>query len=126
MYRYLVLLGLCAAMTVSVMAPVGARVARGDVATLKRITSKIDGRAGVITIEASDPVPYVATQPDPHSFVVEMRTKLARFPFLKTLDQFDFGFQPSVDERVVRDLATLRFLANAGADKAINCASTWF
>ena len=42
-----------------------------------------------------------------------MRTKLARFPFLKTLDQFDFGFQTSVDERVIRDLATLRFLANA-------------
>jgi DNA replication protein DnaC len=44
---------------------------------------------------------------------VEMRTKLARFPFLKTLDQFDFGFQPSIDERLVRELATLRFLANA-------------
>ncbi len=43
---------------------------------------------------------------------VEMRTKLARFPFLKTLDQFDFGFQPSVDERQLRDLATLRFVAN--------------
>ena len=44
---------------------------------------------------------------------VEMRTKLARFPFLKTLDQFDFSFQPSVDERLVRELAGLRFLANA-------------
>src|SRR5215210_9283542 len=44
---------------------------------------------------------------------VEMRTKLARFPFLKTLDQFDFSFQPSVDERRVRELATLRFVANA-------------
>ena len=44
---------------------------------------------------------------------VEMRTKLARFPFLKTLDQFDFGFQPSIDERLVRELATLRFVANA-------------
>lgn len=44
---------------------------------------------------------------------VEMRTKLARFPFVKTLDQFDFGFQPSVDERLVRELATLRFIANA-------------
>jgi hypothetical protein len=32
--------------------------------------------------------------------------KLARFPFLKTLDQFDFGFQPSVDERLDRELAT--------------------
>jgi DNA replication protein DnaC len=44
---------------------------------------------------------------------VEMRTKLARFPFLKTLDQFDFRFQPSLDERLVRDLASLRFLAHA-------------
>jgi DNA replication protein DnaC len=43
---------------------------------------------------------------------VEMRTKLARFPFLKTLDQFDFGFQPSIDERQLRDLATLRFVAH--------------
>jgi type IV pilus secretin PilQ/predicted competence protein len=77
MYRYLALLGLCAAMTVTVMTPVGARVARADVATLKRIASKVDGRAGVITIEASDPVPYVATQPDPRSFVVEMRDIVA-------------------------------------------------
>jgi hypothetical protein len=38
---------------------------------------------------------------------------MARFPFLKTLDQFDFAFQPSIDERQVRDLAALRFLANA-------------
>lgn len=44
---------------------------------------------------------------------VAMRTKLARFPFLKTLDQFDFAFQPSLDERLVRELATLRFLAHA-------------
>jgi DNA replication protein DnaC len=42
-----------------------------------------------------------------------MRTKMARFPFLKTLDQFDFAFPPSIDARQVRDLATLRFLANA-------------
>jgi DNA replication protein DnaC len=44
---------------------------------------------------------------------VAMRTKLARFPFVKTLDQFDFAFQPSLDERLVRDLATLRFIAHA-------------
>ncbi len=43
---------------------------------------------------------------------VEMRTKLARFPFLKTLDQFDFAFQPSISERQIRELATLRFVAN--------------
>jgi len=44
---------------------------------------------------------------------VEMRTKLARFPFIKTMDQFDFSFQPSIDERLVKELATLRFIANA-------------
>ena len=77
MYRYLALLGLCAAMTMTVMTPVGARVARADVATLKRIASTVEGRAGIITIEASDPVPYVATQPDPRSFVIEMRDTVA-------------------------------------------------
>jgi type IV pilus assembly protein PilQ len=77
MYRYLVLLGLCTAVTLGAMAPVGARAARVDVATLKRIASTVDGRAGVITIEASDPVPYVATQPDPRSFVIEMRDIVA-------------------------------------------------
>ena len=27
------------------------------------------------------------------------RTKMAHFPFQRTLEQFDFGFQPSIDER---------------------------
>jgi DNA replication protein DnaC len=36
----------------------------------------------------------------------------ARFPFAKTLDQFDFAFQPAVSERQVRELATLSFVAN--------------
>jgi DNA replication protein DnaC len=44
---------------------------------------------------------------------IAMKTKLARFPFAKTLDQFDFAFQPSVDERQVNELATLRFVAQA-------------
>ncbi len=43
---------------------------------------------------------------------VAMKTKLAHFPFIKTLDQFDFSFQPSLNERQVRELATLRFVAN--------------
>lgn len=43
---------------------------------------------------------------------VAMKTKLAHFPFIKTLDQFDFAFQPTVNERQVRELATLSFVAN--------------
>lgn len=43
---------------------------------------------------------------------IAARLKLAGLPAVKTLEQFDFGFQPSLDERKVRDLHTLRFLAN--------------
>ncbi len=43
---------------------------------------------------------------------IAMKTKLAHFPFIKTLDQFEFGFQPSLSERQIQELATLRFVAN--------------
>lgn len=42
----------------------------------------------------------------------EYRTRNARFPYRKTLDQFDFSFQPAVDEKKIRELATLRFIDN--------------
>ena len=41
------------------------------------------------------------------------RTRLAHLPFQRTLEQFDFGFQPSVDERLVKELANLAFVAEA-------------
>ena len=41
------------------------------------------------------------------------RTKLAHLPFQRTLDQFDFAFQPSIDERLVKELANLAFVAEA-------------
>lgn len=43
---------------------------------------------------------------------VAMKVKLAHFPFLKTLDAFDFAFQPSINERQIQELATLRFVAH--------------
>jgi DNA replication protein DnaC len=43
---------------------------------------------------------------------VAMKTRLARFPFIKTLEQFDFAFQPSINEAQIRELATGRFVAN--------------
>jgi DNA replication protein DnaC len=43
---------------------------------------------------------------------VQRKLHLARLPFFKTLDQFDFAFQPSVNERQIQDLAGLRFIAN--------------
>lgn len=43
---------------------------------------------------------------------VEMLKRFAGFPYKKSLEQFDFEFQPSVDRRLIRDLSTLRFLDN--------------
>ena len=40
-----------------------------------------------------------------------MRLKLAHLPFQKTLEEFEFGFQPSIDQRQVEELATLNFVA---------------
>lgn len=44
---------------------------------------------------------------------VTMGTTMARFPFKRSLDDFDFAAQPSVDPKQVRELSTCRFAANA-------------
>ena len=41
------------------------------------------------------------------------RTRLAHLPFQRTLEQFDFAFQPSIDERLVKELANLAFVPEA-------------
>jgi type IV pilus assembly protein PilQ len=71
------LLGLCLATVLGVMNPLRISGAGNDTAMLKRIASRVDGRMGVIAIEATTPVPYVASQPDPKTFVVELRDVVA-------------------------------------------------
>jgi DNA replication protein DnaC len=39
------------------------------------------------------------------------RMRMASLPAAKTLSQFDFAFQPSIDERQIRELATMRFVS---------------
>jgi len=41
---------------------------------------------------------------------VAMRTNLARFPFVKSLDAFEFSYQPSLDKKQVQTLATCHFI----------------
>ncbi len=41
---------------------------------------------------------------------ITMRTAMARFPYRKTLESFDFAFQPSVDRKKLQELATGRFI----------------
>jgi DNA replication protein DnaC len=43
---------------------------------------------------------------------VAMRTSMARFPFVKTLESLDFAFQPSIDKKKIKELAACRYIAN--------------
>jgi DNA replication protein DnaC len=38
------------------------------------------------------------------------RLRYARFPYVRSVAEFDYDFQPSVDRKLVEDLATLRFI----------------
>jgi DNA replication protein DnaC len=44
---------------------------------------------------------------------LERRVRAARLPFPARLEAFDFSFQPSVSERLVRELSSLAFLQTA-------------
>lgn len=48
-----------------------------------------------------------------HRRGIETRLRQARFPWVKTLEQFDFDFQPSLDRRQMRELAGLSFVERA-------------
>lgn len=39
--------------------------------------------------------------------------KRAGFPMIKRMDEFDFAFQPRMDEKLIRELATLHFMKEA-------------
>lgn len=48
-----------------------------------------------------------------HQKGFESRLNQARLPWVKTLEQFDFSFQPSIDRKVVRELSGLGFVDRA-------------
>jgi DNA replication protein DnaC len=43
---------------------------------------------------------------------VQNRIKNAKFPILKSLDGFDYAFQPSLDRKKLEELSSLRFIDN--------------
>src|SRR6516165_1696433 len=43
---------------------------------------------------------------------VQMGMSIAKFPFVRTLEGFDYDAQPSVDPKQIRELATSRWIAN--------------
>ena len=46
---------------------------------------------------------------------IEMATKIAQFPFVRELDGFEWGAQPSLDQRQLRELASCRWIAHGDA-----------
>jgi len=73
---------------------------------------EIAARDKMTTMEVLD---YLFEQEKKHreAVAVERRMKSAVFPVKKTLEEFDFEFQKSIDKKVIEDLATLRFIHNS-------------
>jgi DNA replication protein DnaC len=44
---------------------------------------------------------------------IEKQIQMSGFPMKKSIDDFDFSFQPSIDKRQIDELCTMRFLENA-------------
>jgi DNA replication protein DnaC len=44
---------------------------------------------------------------------VNAKIKKAGFPYVATMEMFDFSFQPNIDEKLLKELSTLSFLDNA-------------
>jgi len=42
----------------------------------------------------------------------EMATRMARLPFVKTLESFDFAYQPSINAKQIKEFAAVRWIAN--------------
>ena len=53
------------------------------------------------------------------------KTRLAHFPFVKTLADVDFHFQPSIDRKQIQELAALRFLAHGEKVILLGARGVW-
>ncbi len=43
---------------------------------------------------------------------MQMRLKFSSFPVRKTIEDFDFGFQPTIERKLIDELMTMRFVHN--------------
>ena len=50
----------------------------------------------------------------------EKQVQVSGFPIKKTLDDFDFSFQPSIDKRQIVEFAAMRFLEKVGMAPYVN------
>ena len=73
---------------------------------------EIAARDNKTTMEVLD---YLFEQEKKHreAAAIDRRMKSAGFPVKRTLEEFNFEFQKSIDKKVIEDLATLRFVHNS-------------
>ena len=55
---------------------------------------------------------------------IQMGLSIAKFPFVRTLDGFEYDAQPSVDPKQIRELATSRWIGNGDSRLAAGAART--
>jgi DNA replication protein DnaC len=85
---------------------------------LRRMADALDGileeasRQEASYLEVLDRL-LQAEQEERYTRNVEVKTRLAHLPYHKTIGDFDYGFQPSVDKKQITELFTLRFLHQA-------------
>jgi DNA replication protein DnaC len=72
---------------------------------------ELAAKEGKTTMEVLD---YLLEQEKKHrdAAALDRRMKSAAFPVIKTLDEFNFDFQPSIERSLIEDLSTLRFIHN--------------
>jgi len=72
---------------------------------------ELAAKEGKTTMEVLD---YLLEQEKKHrdATALDRRMKCAAFPVIKTLEEFNFDFQPSIERSLIEDLATLRFIYN--------------
>src|ERR687898_3150558 len=71
--RLVLVAPIVAALAMTVMASRPAAVGGAETPALKSISSRLDGAVSTVLIEASEPVAYLTSQPDPLTVLVDLR-----------------------------------------------------
>ncbi len=71
--RLVLVTPIVAALALTVMASRPAALGGAEIPALKSISSRLDGAVSTVLIEASEPVAYLTSQPDPLTVLVDLR-----------------------------------------------------
>ena len=82
-------------------------------AACRRVYADLAGRYRTLHLLGMCMGALLATEVAKQERHTAMKTTMARFPFHKSLESFDFKFQPSIDPKAIKELATCRFIADA-------------